>query len=669
MLYQKSCTFKKAKYSILNMSISGFNKTNSIDRDEIIDDMQAKIGELLKVNQDLCTAKNQIEVLKDQLIQQQKEFQIEKTSLQQEIEICQKKISQNEGHISELQIENENLSLENSNLKEQYQNLEEKFAKFQKDSIESKKSEIEQTQKSFLEQSNAKDSHIAQLNAEIKELKDKNENSSDVIEEQTSKINELKDEKEINEKKIETLNQEKSQINNELSNSKKAQEKIEKELEVSLENEKKLSSEVEVLSRQNSQLEVELSTKTNKIEEIQKILGVYQSIEPKIKSPEELKAVIIKRAQIFDALKHKYQKLHKNHLITLRQFREQAQAIEGAANDLSDVQENALNMQKQIEEDQDIISKLKLRNEKLEFIKTLNKTMIKANTLLMKRVSTIEVTVNPDNETPSFRSLMIAFIMAKRWKGLIGFENKAYEKDPRNWWWLVPTKSLFDSTIAKINAQFELCESLKNEISQQNEEISNLHEKEKTNLLDMEHIKEQISIKCQESQSMQEEIENLKNQVESMVNREDLEIVVQKYQELKERYKTTKGIVIQQNESIEALSEQVQKLEQEKKVQHNRLKLSARSNEQIKQRLTTAHDQIGQLQVELDYKERAHLALERHINRGQIIESRLISNCMSLANQNNREIIYMKPDFQKCQDGDIKSKLTEMSENLVTNVY
>ena len=44
------------------------DSSGSIDKDTLIDEMQTKIGELLRVNQELCTAKNQIETLKENIV-------------------------------------------------------------------------------------------------------------------------------------------------------------------------------------------------------------------------------------------------------------------------------------------------------------------------------------------------------------------------------------------------------------------------------------------------------------------------------------------------------------------------------------------------------------------------------------------------------------------------
>ena len=96
----------------------------AIEKDELIDGFQAKIGELLKTGQELGVAKSQVQKLKESLVMQQKQFDREKRRFKKVVANLASKMRDDTEiteshtmHLKELTDENESLSATISELK------------------------------------------------------------------------------------------------------------------------------------------------------------------------------------------------------------------------------------------------------------------------------------------------------------------------------------------------------------------------------------------------------------------------------------------------------------------------------------------------------------------------------------------------------------------------
>ena len=183
---------------------------------------------------------------------------------------------------------------------------------------------------------------------------------------------------------------------------------------------------------------------------------------------------------------------------------------------------------------------------------------------------------------------------------------------------------------------------------------------------EIEHQKEENQIKTNRIEELSIQINELNGKLESMIDKNDYDKILSKYQSLKTAVKASKEIIKNQDQEINSLNSKVVNLEQRKKMQHNYLKLSAMTNKNIQKQLSNANDKIGQLEVELDYRDKENLALERHLNHADVVQSRLKTNCIRMAHYNNNMFYGDEPDYQKSDDCEIKQKLHIMSQNLIT---
>ena len=632
----------------------------STERDEMLDQMQSQIGELLKVNQELCSTKNQNEVLKEQLINNNKEKKLLNEKIQSQTIIIQNLQNQ----LSNLQNQNQELIEENTKLKENINSLMSK-----QNSIEQNiESEISSHTTQLKRNVDEKEQQIQNLNNLIDQLKEENEKNNNELMKMGKKLKECKNKNLLIEKDNEALNQQNNVMSEELNNLKSNLETSEQNMANIQVNMKKLLSESKKIKAKYDASNEKITEQEQKIINLEKIIEDYRLINPKLQTPNELRDNIVEKRRIFKIVKNRYLKLRSDYEHLFEQYNNQASAIKDAANDLSDVQENALNLQKQLDDSYQKINDYEQKISSLTLQKSLGKAVIKANTMLMNTLSIIETKITPDVEHPSFRNLIIATIMLKRWCRLIGYP-KAIEIDVRNWWWLHSSGQKYELLMSKINEMLQTHKAHVEEVSQLKETIENQKNLEKEACKEIEKYKNDIELHNTNIEQLNNKIHTYEETISSMISSEDYLNVVNKYREMKEKAKSLRDSLKSVEELNESLTEKVQILEQENKMQHNRLKLSARTTDHVRKYLSDAHDQIGLLKIELDSKSRENCALERNINKNKISEAMLMNNLLTITSQNSKEIPYQQFDTNKCQDVNIRSRLNKMSENLITTEY
>lgn len=642
----------------------------SADKDEIIDQLQAENGELLKVSQELCKSKNQNEIL----LQCQKEYSIEKKSLLEKIEYLETANKNNDDKINELTKKNQKLKNEKSQIQKELAEFKNQFELYKKSSKQSFKEQIQAQATELSIQCENKDKQLDEISSELNELKAKDQSNSSIIEQKSKEIEQLQFTLSTIKEKLEKCKQKNSNLQNKLDDLQKQNNSLLSTIDKMKHEIKNKEKEIKILKEQQNKDSSILETQSNQIEELVKKVSEYQSINPKAKTPEELKNDFMNRKNTCKVIKMKYQKCQKKLSIAIDKLNEQTRAMEGAASDLSDVQDNALSLQKQINDYENEIIKLKKRIDKFIFRETIGKSILKANTYLTNKLSLIETKINPEIAKPSFRSIFIMIIALKRWSSIIGLQ-KLYERDIRIWWWwLVPTESSknitasnnnIDSILEYIDQRNKTNEDQKVEIENLKINLSHFTEENQKIAKDLDEQIENNKNQENQIEELNTKLDELTEQMKSMIDQNDFEEILTKYKSTKAALKATKEFIKSQDQEINSLNEQIQNLEQRRKMQHNYLKLSEKSNKNVQKQLSNAHEKIGQLEIELDYRDKENLALERHLNHAEIVESRLRANCMTMAQYNNNGLFDSEPDYQK-GDCDIKKKLHIMSQNLIT---
>ena len=636
----------------------------SVDKDTLIDEMQEKIGELLKCNQDLCEANNQIEALKEQLTQNEKQFRIEKIALEDEIGALKATNQENEDELKDLRERSKKAEAENDALNEQLWKMKEAV----KDAYNASDDEVigpNTTVQAIDLQSVLEDKErkIADLTAQVQELKEANTRNMDSLVSYTKECETLNSE-------IEKVRGEKAALEGDLEDAKahtlEIQESLEQEkenrkaLEVELEQSKEEKSEIQ---KEKTKLQSEIDGKNDLIKDLQGKIAVIKALDVEAESFEEIAEFLAKKIKQAASYKSKFAKLKKYYGRLVSEMELRDKQIEEAAHDLSDVQVNASNLQKKAEETENERQRLQERVNNLELRVQIGRVVANSNQTVMKNFLELQALIEPDFEPPSFRSIIMASLMIRRWRKLIGSE-KVYEQDSRSWWWLEPNKSPENSVRSKINRLMARLHHLEEESKTFNDKLEALEEQKKLKEQEVEEQARQLESYQSKVQKMEGQIAELSEYAESMVDTEDYETLAAKYKQIKSVMKEVKLVIRDQEAQINTLTEKIQILEQEKKMQHSRLKLSAKASKNVQNQLLQAQDEVDVLKMELNSKSREVLSLERGIAKAQNEKNVACAQARAVAGECLLGKCDGTPDYQRAAPTDLSARLRQMSRLL-----
>lgn len=622
---------------------------SDVDKDTLIDEMQEKIGELLKCNQDLCDARNQNEILKEQIAQMQKQFKIEKIALEDEIAVYEAAQHDSEQYTKALEQQVATLTEENKSLKGRIEDMKNEIQDIHNSSEEELKQQVLIQTSQFKTSAEIKDRKIAELMAEIQELKNTNTENMNALVKQAKDCDKCSDENQA-------LVRENASLKRELASTQEIIDDAKQKLKMEKEQRKLMQEKIEQVNREKAELadakvklQAAMNEKNDLIQDLQSKVSSIKALDAQAESFEALAEFLEKKIKQASTFHEKYNKLKKQHKKLLAQMMIRDKQIEEAAVDLSGVQVNAVNLQKRANELDLERNRLDRLVQKLQLKVKIGKVVAKSNHHLMSRVQAFEAAVEPQLEPPSLRSIVIASLMLRRWRNIVGTP-KVYEEDLRSWWWLEANKSPDESIMSKIKAMHEKITDLSDAVNMYQRNLEESEQEKRKSAELMAAQSEQLASYEDAFAGMEKEISELKETMETMVEEDSYIAALDKYHNAKALLKEAKGVISDQDAQIRSLTEQVQVLEQERKLQHSRLKLSAKTYKNVQDQLLRAQDEVNILTLELDSKTREMASVERGLTRAQA--SSYTGRCDD------------QPDYQKISHSDLGVKLREMSKNL-----
>ncbi|KAK8854062.1 hypothetical protein M9Y10_016613 [Tritrichomonas musculus] len=631
------------------------NMSSSADKDTLIDEMQTKIGDLLKTNQEIVILKKENDSLKQQISINQSQFQSEKETYIKEIEQLKIEIQKHIENEENMMSINEKLKASKIKKTNQLNELQSECLKLQEiiEQTNLKSSEKIEKLKRIISQ---KDELTNEMQIQINDLKTENSVNSNAFAQQQAEFERISEESVEFQNQVENLEKKsKQQIRTIKTLNKQINDK-----ENSINS---LNQTISDLQKENESFEEQITNKTNEM----------NSLEQKC-------AKIIKYCKVSDIdelFEHIKKKRHEGKM--LKKAIKTSQAI------LTESQET---LQKEMLEKEEKISKInelneetnQLKNELTSRIETLEKdlerlncsinhlnrrdvigrTISKVNKMMINRFQKITFTINNQIEEPTLKSLIHASLMLNRWKQLCGTK-KEYANDCRNWWWLGkndgPEKK--DEIIEAIQKYIKDINDEKETNAKLNQELADLRTQNdgKDNLIQQQEEK---------IKTMNTTINEQSQTIESKVNREDFDAIYNKYTQIKKYMKAILEEVKAKDNKIQELSAMLISAQQGNENNMTQIEKTNSDLAEIQATNEKLQDELELVYSALNEKSRELLLLERKLSFEASENELLHSHIKSVSIDNQRLNPYARDvaTFQKCDESDLSQRLQKMANNL-----
>lgn len=631
------------------------NMSSSADKDTLIDEMQTKIGDLLKTNQEIVILKKENDSLKQQISINQSQFQSEKETYIKEIEQLKIEIQKHIENEENMMSINEKLKASKIKKTNQLNELQSECLKLQEiiEQTNLKSSEKIEKLKRIISQ---KDELTNEMQIQINDLKTENSVNSNAFAQQQAEFERISEESVEFQNQVENLEKKsKQQIRTIKTLNKQINDK-----ENSINS---LNQTISDLQKENESFEEQITNKTNEM----------NSLEQKC-------AKIIKYCKVSDIdelFEHIKKKRHEGKM--LKKAIKTSQAI------LTESQET---LQKEMLEKEEKISKInelneetnQLKNELTSRIETLEKdlerlncsinhlnrrdvigrTISKVNKMMINRFQKITFTINNQIEEPTLKSLIHASLMLNRWKQLCGTK-KEYANDCRNWWWLGkndgPEKK--DEIIEAIQKYIKDINDEKETNAKLNQELADLRTQNdgKDNLIQQQEEK---------IKTMNTTINEQSQTIESKVNREDFDAIYNKYTQIKKSMKAILEEVKAKDNKIQELSAMLISAQQGNENNMTQIEKTNSDLAEIQATNEKLQDELELVYSALNEKSRELLLLERKLSFEASENELLHSHIKSVSIDNQRLNPYARDvaTFQKCDESDLSQRLQKMANNL-----
>lgn len=516
-----------------NMNVSLPNMNFDSDKEELIDEMQQKFGELLKVNQQLTDSRREVEDLRHKFISIETTFTLEKERMQNRIE--------------KLNLERNEMNSEIKFLVEERTKLENNITEYE-NTISSFKNTISELQEA--------------LNLNRTEAASKGDELSPLTSKNGSIIMELYDQ-------IDNLTKRLSESGNENALLRERNLNLEYDIR-KIQKEKQEDRENNTLNKQSAEKNISMNQlNDNMNREFNEIKADYEELKAKNKRVHELlpefqdfdtlMKELSEKVKIAETLPIEFRKLQKQHNKTLKY-------VEGLEQDMNAYQKDAKEKQNEIIALQKEVDRLTLemRNKDMRMEKQVARLSTlpiieKANHDLVKRLRHLENSINNLPDSVSLRSLIIVSIILKRWKSLVGTDKK-YAKDGKNWWWLGRGREFSESSsseairsLASINenkAQLEKqVQQLKTMLTNSQEALESAEKRATENANQLQKVLE-------ENKLLENNMKNMKDNMKTMMIPGDYEQMIRTFDKTKDKYryvatalaKTTEELLIARHE-------------------------------------------------------------------------------------------------------------------------
>lgn len=616
----QSQELKSTVFNDINILHTTTSETsNSANKDTIIDNLQEKMGELLKTNQELCSVRNQIQIIKEKNIVLQSQLEQEK-KISSQIPELQKEISEKSTLIINLKNQINDLKQNNDSLNSNIESLKQKIEQITQDSQNELKQKVNMQTSELKATIEIKNNEIQSLKQQLEELKALNTSNNESIIQSRIDKERLMAVQADKEKESLLFKEEMAKLTNKF---KLIKEKHQKERENSqnlMITLNKYKSEIDKY-KQKDQLTKERNEKLEQsLHEAKNLVRQVLSIKnPQFQTIEELNNYITHKKEENKFLKNELRTQKK----TVKRF---AFAIQKYEEKISNLNTNIAKaktadaslktqIETQLKDFEQLNNKLDICQRKLSIIPVYENV----TTDLRNRLQEILTVIRPEIPEVTVRSLCIFIIMLRRWKNLTGLLPKTYVSDSRNWWWMNPpesqklTSSEISNLITSLRNKVEKYKNLSDQLQYQIEQYD-------------QKLKDSQNCANKSSKTMRynaKKIADLENQIEELEKLTHYDIKTNsEYQGLIERLKETEAELEETQQKLRESEIEVSNLQitlsRAKQQLSNQCLLTRqkeRALEDTKYQLYSAQKGIAHLKQGNNMRTKEILSLERGIQK------------------------------------------------------
>lgn len=593
--------------------------SNSANKDTIIENYEEKMAEFLKTNQELCSVRNQIQIIKEKNIVLQSQLEQEK-KISSQIPELQKEISEKSTLIINLKNQINDLKQNNDSLNSNIESLKQKIEQITQDSQNELKQKVNMQTSELKATIEIKNNEIQSLKQQLEELKALNTSNNESIIQSRIDKERLMAVQADKEKESLLFKEEMAKLTNKF---KLIKEKHQKEREnnqnlmITL---NKYQSEIDKY-KQKDQLTKERNEKLEQsLHEAKDLVRQVLSIRnPQFQTIEELNNYITHKKEENKFLKNELRTQKK----TVKRF---AFAIQKYEEKISNLNTNIAKaktadaslktqIETQLKDFEQLNNKLDICQRKLSIIPVYENVTAD----LRNRLQEILTVIRPEIPEVTVRSLCIFIIMLRRWKNLTGLLPKTYVSDSRNWWWMNPpesqklTSSEISNLITSLRNKVEKYKNLSDQLQYQIEQYD-------------QKLKDSQNCANKSSKTMRynaKKIADLENQIEELEKLTHYDIKTNsEYQGLIERLKETEAELEETQQKLRESEIEVSNLQitlsRAKQQLSNQCLLTRqkeRALEDTKYQLYSAQKGIAHLKQGNNMRTKEILSLERGIQK------------------------------------------------------
>lgn len=616
--------------------------SSSVDKDELIDEMQIKFGELLDVHQQLGNTKRQVDSLKQQMATQQDAYEKKEKKLLNEIAKLRDELAHSQTMAGTLNDEIAGYREKIEERDQAYRKLKEDMTASEAKTRADLNNLLEKQKREFQNIIDKKDQDLNELHKQVIELRAENVTNNDSMLKKHIELEKLTVNKGKMETQLRRLENEKQEADERAASLRQIIHKMKDEHQALTDRITDNEQQIEKYKNEVHAQQNVIESQKDDIEELHEKLDMVQRIFPQLTDFNKLIEEIEDKIELADKLPIELKNTRKQLRRALKELGATQSETEKYGKEISQLREDSSLLQDTIdnltEKNQTLVNKLQLLMNSQKNVKVIEA----ANREFSHRINTIHSALKGVPDVPPLRTIIISTLMLKRWKRLTG-SSKKYEKDYRNWWWLVGSKNDKKEEPLQIIAELS---AQKSKLTKKVEKlVTVLQDAEKYSKIQEQQIAEkenQLKIAKAKEEDLEENISALKIRIEKCIDDNEFSKLSEKYTQVKQSLKeVTAALETVKSQNMELKHENVML----KQKQEENLKLNTnigKNSEALKLRLSEAEDEITLLRQALSSKNKEIATLERvtsKITSQQVTTSR--SESYNVNNDNQKtEITY-----------------------------
>jgi chromosome segregation ATPase len=615
------------------------SSSSSSEKDPLIDEMQEKIGELLRVSQELSAAKNQIHALQETLAAQKQRAEHDCDELQGTIARLEELTRSREDEIASLSTTNKRLSRDNADLESKIEALEGQLGQVRRES---------ETQVGQLARGIAKKTKEAEsLKTRLHEAESSQSSSSDTIARHETELSRLRalhvQMREAQQRKEEEIARLTAQLQD-------VQEQQAKQTEAGPVI-AALQAELQEVKAKQQVAQKKLEVKGKEVASVRATLQKALAYGHGFGDVAALHQFIREKEGQIEALTQEVAKGNNNIQRAGRMIRKLQDDLQATQNELTDAEGKNTQLEQDITKQNVQLAQITKTQAYQVRRLTLLSVYERVNVELSKQLSLVRSALHDGAPALSLRTLITLSVSLLRWRGLLGTE-KAYTRDARNFWWIKagmdPSKSVdgLVNTIATLKTDLEGAKEhgrvAKRSLKRTSSELLATRE-------EIEKKNEVLKGKAEAHKSMEDVIQQYQTDIGQKVDIAVFRDLEQKLMMEEQKHHQARESIKQKEARIANLETSLTKAKQQYIHQLATTKLREQQLDDAKYELYLAQDGISYLKQGAAEQAKDILALERKVQTQSSIVKSAKVQCDVLAGENRRM------HFQQLEENELDS--------------